>query len=170
VESGVNMALAVTVRFDFVDGKNKTSFTKIRVPNGFSIAQYGEFARAMGQLMSNISKARVTSSSITFSVPLDGLSLKLVASIFSDVAQKGYFAFSTLVSGFAKRLRLPTFDETKISVGSDSVDTADLAVAAFIAAMENGIVVTGGTISPCDERQNNIQSLIEAREVFRRKR
>jgi len=36
--------------------------------------------------------------------------------------------------------------------------------------MENGIVVTGGTIQPTDERVHDIASLSEAREVFRRKR
>jgi hypothetical protein len=164
------MALAVAVRFDFIDNKGKTSFTKIRVPNGFSIPQYTEFGLAMGQLVSNVSACRITSSSVTFSLSLSGLALKVVANVLADTAQKGYFAFLSAVNGFFKRVRIPTFDETKTNEASDTIDTLDADVAAFVAAMENGIVVTGGTIQPSTERMQDLVSLSDTREVFRRKR
>jgi len=164
------MPLAVTTRYDFIDAKGKTSFTKIRVPTGFSIGQYIEFILAMCQLIITNIGARITGASITFSISLAGLSLKTVAGALSDIAQKGYFAFTTTTNGFFKRLRIPTFDEANINADSDTISEVDVNVAAFIAAMENGIVVTGGTVQPTDERLHDIQSLSDAREVFRRKR
>jgi len=164
------MALAVTVRYDFVDEKNKTSFTKIRVPTGFSIAQYVEFGIAMAQFVANISSCTITGGSITFGIDLSGLGLKTAANSLADIAQKAYFAFNSAVTGFKKRLRIPTFDEAKVNAGTDSIDTVDAAVAAFTTAMTNGIVVTGGTIQPSTERGQDLTSLSEAREVFRRHR
>jgi len=164
------MPLAVTSRFDFIDEKGKTSFTKIRIPNGFSIAQYLEFAVAMAQLIATAVLTRITSVSITFSISLAGLTLKAVAAAVADVAQKGYFSFATTTNGFYKRFRIPTFDESKINAATDAVNELDGSVAALVAAMESGISVTGGTVQPTDERLHDIAALSEAREVFRRKR
>lgn len=164
------MVLAVTVRFDFIDDKGKTSFTKIRIPTGFTIAQYGEFGVAMGQFIANISTCRITGSSLSFNVDLSGLGLKALATVVSDTAQKGYFSFLSAATGFFKRIRIPTFDEGLVNQGSDGIDTVDPAVAAFTNAMVNGIVTTGGTVQPVTERGQDLVALNDAREVFRRKR
>ena len=164
------MALAVAVRFDFVDAKGKTSFTRVRIPTGFTISQYSEFVTGMGQFVSNISSCRISGASLTFNIDLSGLSLKGLPSSVADVAQKGYFSFLSAATGFYKRLRLPTFNETKVAANSDDIDTVDADVAAFTNAMANGIVTTGGTIQPQTERGYDLTSLSDAREVFRRKR
>lgn len=164
------MALAVTIRLQVVDSKGKTSFTKVRVPTGFSIPQYVEFAQGIAQLIGDLSVGSITSASLTFGVDLGGLGLKAVANVLADTAQKGYFAFASAVTGFFKRLRIPTFDEGKIAVGSDAISTSDPDVAAFITAMESGIVVTGGTVAPTTEREQDLVALTDAREVFRKKR
>lgn len=164
------MALAVSFRFDFIDVKGKTTFTKMRTPSTFSIAQYTEFAVAMGQIICNMIAVRLTGISATFTLDLSGLSLKAAATSVADVFQKGYFSFNSASTGFRKRLRIPTFDESKVGLGSDNIDTLDAAVAAFDAAMTNGIVVTGGTIQPVTERGHDLVSLNEAREVFQRHR
>jgi hypothetical protein len=163
------MALAVSVRFDFQDQKGKTSFTKVRVPNGFSIAQYTEFAQAMGQLFANLSSARVTGASFCVGLDLSGSTIKAVASGISDIAQKALIGFSTIVAGFRTKLKLPAFSETKVISGSDDIDQSDVDVAAFLTAMENGIVVTGGTVSPTDIRENDVVSTDYSREYFRKK-
>ena len=164
------MALAVAVRYDFVDEKGDTSFTKVRVPSTFSIAQYTEFVLALGQFIANMSSCRITGGSVTFTIDLSGLSLKASAATIADVFQKGYFSFNSAATGFFKRMRIPTLAESKVSSGSDNINTLDADVAAFVTAMNNGIVVTGGTISPTTERGHDLTSLNEAREVFRRKR
>lgn len=164
------MALAVAIRFDFQDEKGKTSFTKVRIPTTFSIGTVTAFAIALGQLISNISQCQITNISTTFAISLSGLSLKASASALADIAQKGYFAFRSAVTGFIKRLRIPTFDENNINAGSDTIDTLDTNVAAFITAMESGIAVTAATISPTTERMQDLTALDQAYEVFRRKR
>lgn len=164
------MALAVSVRFDFVDDKGKTSFTKVRVPTAWSIAQYIEFAEAMGQLYADAGTGAVTGASITFGVDISGLGLKGAAGATADIYEKARFQFNTALAGFKAFFRLPTWDETKTTIGSDVVDTADVDVAALIAAYENGIAVTGPlTIQPTDNRLNDVVSLQFAREVKRKK-
>lgn len=161
------MALAVSIRFDLVDAKNKASNTTIRVPNGFSIAQYIEFAQAMGQLISDLSQAQITRASFVVGLDLSSATIKASAGAFSDIAHKAYFGFQTAVAGFRSKMRLPTLDETKVNAASDTINQVDVDVAAYMTAMENGIIVTGGTISPSDARGNDIVSTDYAREVFR---
>jgi hypothetical protein len=163
------MALAVSIRFDFVDDKGKTSFTKVYVPNGFTIAQYVEFAQGFAQLLANASQAVVTRASVVFSMSLAGATIKATANFVSDIAQKAFFQFRTAVGGFFARMKIPAVKETLVNVGSDSIDVDDLNVAAFITAMENGIVSSGVTIQPVDDRGNDIVDTTIAREVFRKK-
>lgn len=163
------MALAVSVRFSFVDGKGKTSSTKIRVPNGFSINAYLEFAQAAADTISTAIDCRITSATICIGLDLAGATLKAAATAVADIAQKGQFIFNTAVNGFRKIFRLPTFDETKVLPNSDSLDEIDADMAAFITSMENGISVGGGlgSVSPCDQRENDISALSSTRELFR---
>lgn len=163
------MVLAVAVRFDLQDDKGKTSFTKIRVPNGFSISQFTEFVQGAAQLMANISTARITRAGFVVSLDLSGATIKGVASGLSDIAQKAMFGFSTVVGGFRTKLKLPCFSESKINAGTDTVDQSDADVAALITAMENGIAVTGGTVEPTDMRENDVNGTDYARELFRKK-
>lgn len=162
------MVLAVAVRFDFIDDKGKSSFTKVRVPTGFSIDQYGEFGVAMAQLIANISNCRITRASFVVGLDLSGATIKAVASGLSDIAQKALMGFSTVVAGLRTKLKLPALSEVKVNVGSDTLDQADPDVAAFITAMENGIAVTGGTVEPTDSRENDVITTDYARELFRK--
>jgi len=163
------MALAVAIRFDFLDGKGKTSSTKIRVPNGFTIAQYVEAAQAFAELISQFSQCQITNASITVGLDLSSATLRAAALLTSDIYHKARFQFATAVNGFRTAFNLPTFNEAKAVTGSDQIDQADIDVAALIAALENGIVVTGGTIAPTDHRTNDVVSIEHAREIFRKK-
>lgn len=162
------MPLAVSVRFDFVDSKNKTSFTKVRVPNGFALTDYQAFAVAMAQLMTNISVCRITRASVCIGLDLSGATLRAVATGTSDIAQKAFFQFRSVVPGFFNRVKIPTLNETKVPVGSDAIDQADVDVAAFTAAMTSGLTVTGGTIQPTDDREQDLTAVAFARELFRK--
>jgi len=163
------MALAVSVRFDFVDGEGEKSFTKIHVPTGFTIAQYTEFAQAMGQLLANLSDGAITGASFCVGINLSGATIKALVTTGADIAQKAMFGFGTILAGFRTKLKLPAFRTALITSGSDSVNQAHADIVAFTSAMENGIVVTGGTISPTDLRGNDVDSLNYARELFRKK-
>lgn len=162
------MAVAVSLRFQVVDSKGKSSFTKIRIPTGLTIPQYIEAGQAFGQLITNMQAGSITSVSATFAIDLSALGLKAAANSLADVAQKGYFAFSSAATKFFKRLRIPTFNEGLVAVGSDAIDTSDPAVAAFATAMTNGIVTAGGTIQPTTDRVQDLVALTDAREQFRK--
>lgn len=162
------MALAVTITYTFTDGKGHTSSTRVRVPTTFSLAQIAEFVPAMAQLIADLSQGELSAASAQFTVDLSGLGLKVAANALADVAEKAWFKFTSAVTGLKKMLRIPTYDETYTGAGSDAVDTADPDIAAFTAAMTNGIAVSGpATIQPTDSRGNDLVSTAEAREVKR---
>lgn len=163
------MALAVTARFDFIDAKGKTTFTKVRIPTGFALSDYIEAIQGIAQLIANLSTIQMTRASVCFGLSLSGATIKALPSGLSDRNQKGYFQFASL-PGFNARMKIPALSETKVVAGSDAIDTSDADVAAFVSAMETGVVVTGGTIQPCDARVNDISTLDYAREIFRRKK
>lgn len=164
------MAQAISIRIDFIDQKGKESHTKIRVPNGFTIADYVEFAEAVCQLVLNISTARITRASITFNVSLAGLGLKTVASSVSNVAVKLAMRFATAVSGFFAKTLIPSNDEGDEIAGSDNIDQSDTEVAALISAFEDGIAVTGGTVTFTNDREHDITAATEVKQQFRRRK
>lgn len=163
------MALALSIRFDFVDDKGKTSSTKLRVPVGFTLAQYQEFAEAAAQLFLNGSTGSITRASITLSVPIGSLGLKTVASSVSKVARKLYMQFNTIFTGFFGKTIFPSVLESKVIAGSDDIDQTDTDIAALVSALEDGIVVTGGTMQFTNGRGHDLQTLTEAKEQFRRR-
>ncbi len=167
------MALAVSVTFNFVDSKGKTSTTKIRVPTGFSVAQYTEFAIAAAQLLTNGSLAKITSVSFAVGVDLSGATIRSAAQGAADIAQKMLIVIRSSISGLFARLNIPTANEAKVLDSSDAFDTSDSAIAALITALEDGISVplpTTGTVTvtPRDRRENPLDTVSEVRETFRR--
>lgn len=161
------MALAITCRFDVIDDKGKPSFTKIRIPTGFDLADMLDFAVQAAQLLANIATTKVTRAGVCISLDLSTSTIKANPLTGADAAQKGFFGFATDLTGFRTKMRLPAFNETLVNSGSDTIDQTDTDVAAFLTAEEDGIVVTGGTISPCDNRENDVVSTDYAREIFR---
>lgn len=162
------MALAVTARFDFIDQKGKTSFTKVRIPTGFTFAQYVEFVQDAAQLIADTSVGILTGASFTVSMDLSGSVIKATADILSDVAEKALFQFGSAVSGFFSRLNLPAFNETYIPVGTDAVDTADPDIMDFTATMVDGIAITSGTLQPVTDRGDDLVSVDIAVEQFQK--
>lgn len=164
------MALAITIRFDFQDEAGHTSFTKLRVPTGPSLAQLIEFGQAAGQVWANASDAEITNISLTFTfTPPAGLKASAVALL--DIAQKAAFQFTTAVSGFFAKFRVPVVQDVKFVGGSDDLDVSDPLISPFITLIENGAVVTGpATILFTDGRANPISTLAFAVEQFRKKR
>lgn len=163
------MALAFRLVFVFTDDKGKSSTTSMRLPTGFSIADYQEFGEAAAQLLINASTGSLTRASVTFNVSLDGLGLKTVASSVSKVARKLFLQFTTAVTGFLGKTLFPSLAESKVLSGTDDVDQTDTDVAAVISAMEDGISVTGGTMTFTNGRGHDLVTAAEAKEQFRRR-
>lgn len=160
------MALAITVRFDFVDANGKKSFTEVPVPNGFSIAGYLEFATDMAQLITNISGCQVTSASLNVALDFSAATIKSVANTLADVAEKAHYIFSSAVAGFKRLFKIPTRLEVDETVGSDDMNQADVGQAFFIALLETGAAVTGGTVGFTDTYHNDLVSVQSARTVL----
>lgn len=87
----------------------------------------------------------------------------------SNVQEKGEFTFNTL-NAFLHSVGLPTFDETFVVAASRNIDTGAPLVAAFVTAMEDGIVVPSvATVIPTDSRGEDLTTLKSALERFRRR-
>lgn len=162
------MALAVTVNYTFTDAKGKSSMCKVRVPTGFSLTQYGEFAVAMGQLVANLSDGAITDISVGIPVNLSGATIRGAALSFADVAKKALFMAASSVSGLFAKFFIPTFDEANVTSGSDEINAADADIAAYVAVIESGITTGGETVQPIDVRGNDIADVTEMREIFRK--
>lgn len=162
------MALAVTINYSFIDAKGKSSSTKVRVPSGFSVAQYTEFAIAMGQLMSNLSDGSITEISVGIPVDLSGATIRAAANNVADVAKKALFMMTGAIAGLFSKIFVPTFDESNTTSGSDSIDRADPDISAFVAILETGVNVGGINVGPVDMRENAITTVTDQREIFRK--
>jgi hypothetical protein len=157
------MARAIDVTFTIRDGKNKTSKTVVHVPTGFSIAQYGEFAVAMGQVIANLLDGEIMDISVSIPINLSGATIRAVAQVTADIAKKVIFGLGSAVAGLFSRQSIPTYDEENHTLaGSDQLDFADPDVAAYIALLE-----TGSGTAPVDARNNDITDVTYGREVFR---
>lgn len=157
--------VAAQIVYSVVDDDGDVGTTAINIPSGFSLSQIGEFGTAMATLLDAVLGGKVTNAELSVSVDLSALTSNTALST-SDVEEIGSFAFET-AGGFPVRVNIPAIDELMVLSGSDDLDQADLDIAAFIAAMENGIAVTGGTVSPTDVAEDDIVNTLSARERFR---
>lgn len=158
------MALAVTVNFTITDAKGKSAVTKVRVPTGFSLADYSQFAIAMGNLIAAVSDGVITDISVGIPLSLSGATIRAVANTTADIAKKALLNAASAIAGLFTRYNIPTYNEAKTVDGSDEIDTSDPDVSALIAVYESG---AGGT-APVDARENDISDITTAREIFRK--
>lgn len=163
------MAAALEILFSIRDGKGKASTTSIKIPSTTAISDAILFAKEMAKLMDPLIRGNITRIGIALTVDLPG-TLAVSSQDDADVEEGVRFQFRTN-GGYYTGLRLPTIDEANIVVGSDAVDEADAAVAAFINAMVSGIDLTavgspGVTVGPCDARDDGIVAFEFGREQF----
>lgn len=159
------MPLAAQIIYTATDDSGERGTTAINVPNGFSLTQYGEFGSAMATLLDALLGGRIESAEICFGFDISTLTSN-IAVANSDVEEIGSFVFETGI-GTTVRVNVPGIDESVVAPGSDDIDQADVAVAAFLSVMEDGIATGGGTISPCDKGEEDIINTVFARERFR---
>jgi hypothetical protein len=153
------MAKPIEIFFQVTDVKGDKSTVTIPIPIT-SIDDAPGFGTAMAAILAPLINGALTDAG--FSVPVSYVAWG-AANALSDVQEKARFAFRT-ITGFLKRVSLPAFLEDLFSPGSKSVNTADLDVAAFITAMEDGVLVGGNTVQPCDghgDSLTNVESAVE---------
>ena len=160
------MALAVKIIFTIQDNKGKISTTEVKIPTGISIGNMIEFAQDLAVLIDAITNGQIIGVSLAIGVDTAGLGLTAAPGSTADVEEKGSFQFFT-ESGFYTSVNVPCISDSDVVSGSDVLDTADADIAAFIAAMTSGLVLTDtSTVQPCDSREDDITSLVFARERF----
>lgn len=160
------MAVAgVEVVYTIRDRKDKTAETTIYAPSGFTKAEYAGFAGFMAEVIDGLLSGKVDTADIGFAVDIAALTGN-TADPASDVEETGEFQFATS-EGRNVMLTVPALNELLVLTGTDELDPAAAAVAAVIAMMESGLVVSATTIQPTDVAEIDITTTVYAVERFR---
>lgn len=154
------MAIPVTVSFTITDGKGEQSTLGIHLPSGTTVADAQTFVSGMDNLLAAIIDGGIAQASVT--VPLSTEFLLSAAGVNSDVQEKALFVWKAINSASKASLSVPTILESVFVAGSKLIDVTNVDVAAFLAAMLNGI--TG--ISPVNIADVDLSQLITAREAW----
>lgn len=159
------MTVAFEIVYEYTDASGDKAESAIRLVTNLTLVNYIDFARAMGVLVNNIVGGIVSRAGLRVAVDVSALTSNVVDTT-SDVEDVGAFQYAT-VDNRPVRVNVPGIVEAKVLAGSDDLDTADPAIAALNTAMVSGIAVTAATISPTDQAEDDITTLIFARERFR---
>lgn len=140
--------------------------TSIQVLDATTLAQLNAFAPLWATALNDLTWGVIRSVFALVKVPISTLTDNL-GSLTADVEHIGKFQFKT-TEGVPVNVNIPCLDEGALgNFASDVLDQTDPSVADFIAAMESGLAVTGGTIVPCDIGGIPIDHVVFAREAFR---
>lgn len=160
------MALAPTIEYTIRDGDSDPATTSVHVPIGSTLANYGEFAVEHAQTIEAVILG-VFDPLATLSIPVSVAALtNNTAEPASDVEQISQFSFLD-ANGEDFILNVPGRNELDVVIGTDTLDEADVEIAALITMMEDGIAVTGGTIVPSSIAESDLVSLNFARKSTR---
>lgn len=148
------------------DRSGTQATTSVHVLDASTMANLATFAPAWATALNDFIFGKILSMIAKFFPSVTGLTNNTLLDT-SDVEHVGKFVFRSQTNTLVE-VNIPCLDEAAVSAySSDSLDLANTEVAAFVAAMETGIAVTGGTISPCDIGEVSIASVQFARESFR---
>jgi hypothetical protein len=157
--------MADRIQYTLTDEAGHTASFGVDVPDTFTLAQYDEFAAAYAILVDDIVGGIVSKAVLKRSVDIGDLTDNSVGAV-SDIEDIGAFSFRT--AAFRRvRVNVPGILESLVIPNSKELDLAEPAVAAIITAMQNGIAVTGGTITPSDIQEDDIVGFESALERFR---
>lgn len=164
--------MTYAILYSIEDEKGKRSTTEIKLPGATAYDDVRIFAAQMAPLIDALITGAIVRIGISDTLDLPG-GLAAAPAANSDVEEGGRFQWRTN-GGYYTGLRLPTFDEAMINAGSRDVNLADTDVAAFLAAMKDGIDLVSeggsGVIQPSDYRDDDITALEFAREQFQSSR
>lgn len=148
------------------DRSGDEATTSVWVLDASTIANLNTFAPLWATAMNDIILGVIRSVFAIIRPSITGLTSNVLEPT-ADIEHKGKFLFVSQI-GTKVEINIPCLDEVAVNAyGSDTIDQSIAEVAAFIAAMESGVTVTGGTISPCDIGESSIASTRFARESFK---
>lgn len=159
------MAEPIEVTGTYRDQANKDSTNTVYIADGLSLAQITEGLQAFASLVDDVVTTILRGLSFTVSIDISALTGN-ISSADSDVEEVAEY-ISTTAAGREVVLNLPATNDTQSALGSDDLDQTDVNVADLISMLEDGLATTGGTIIPCDVDENDIVSVVTARERVR---
>ena len=159
--------MAVTeMVFEIEDASGDKASTSVKVDAATTVTLMTGFVQGFATALNNIIGGKILSAAAFLGVDISALTGNLIDGD-SDVEHVAKFEFLSS-GGFRVKVNIPAMDETTLfATSSDSLNQAQTDVAAFIAAMEDGISVTGALIQPCDIGESDLTNVVFARESFR---
>ena len=159
--------MPLQIVYEVEDASGDKASTEIKVGGNQVLTNVTDFAATYATAMNNIIRGIIRSAIAYLFPDISGL-IGNVATTTSDVEHIGKFEFIA-INGIRVKVNIPAIDEQLVeATSSDSINQSEVNVAAFLAAMETGIAVSGGvTIAPCDIGESSISDTVFAREAFR---
>jgi hypothetical protein len=158
--------MAIEIVYEVEDRSGTMGSTSVRVAGTPTVVQLNGFGAGFATALNNIIGGVIRAAAAFFRADVSGITGN-VASSASDVEHIAKFEFLT-TGGNRMKVNVPAMDSNIIGgIGSDTLDQLNPQVAAFTAAMINGINVTGAVIQPCDIGEDSLTDVIFAREAFR---
>jgi hypothetical protein len=158
--------MPVEIVYEIEDADGDTGSTSVRVGGEPTIAGLNGFGAGWATALNNVIGGVIRSAVAYLLTDISGLVGNLIGAN-SDVEHIGKFEFLT-AGGNRVKVNIPCLDEVTLgATTSDDLNQAAPSVAAFLAAMENGISVSGALIQPCDVGESSIVDTVFAREAFR---
>lgn len=158
--------MAIEIIFRIADASGDEASTSVRIGGIPTNAQLNGFGAGWATALNNVIAGKIMGAIAKVLVNITGLTSNLLSGN-ADREHVGKFVFVT-GAGTLVECNIPCLSEIAIgATTSDSLNQAQPDVAAFIAAMEDGVAVTAALIQPCDEGEEDITGTKFAREAFR---
>jgi hypothetical protein len=159
------MAIPNTVTLTIRDRSGDIGKASFFVQPAFSLAQFNEMAELLANATDAVVGGVIEGANMRLPADITAITGNTVGAT-SDVGDVGQLQFRT-VENRPVRVNIPGISESLVAANSDDLDTAAPAMAALLAAFEDGLTVIGGTMSPCNRGEDDITVTEFARERFR---
>jgi hypothetical protein len=154
--------MAIQVALTIEDAKGKSSHMFVNLPSATTVTNWALFVDAWALAIDAVTAGKITNLGVCYRVGLPG-GLKAIANAASDVEEGARLAFRT-ANNWVTKFRIPTFLESKLLAGTKQLDLTDGDVDAVVDMMIDGEAIGGA--EPCDEREDDVESIEVARELF----
>jgi len=160
------MPIPYGIKVQIRDRSGDKATTEFLVTNTHTLIQYNLAIESLVEALDSVIGGVIEKAVLNIPVDMSAL-INNTALGASDVGDLGQFAFRTGDNRPVK-MNVPGLIETLVASDSDDINQAQADVAAFITAMEDGILVTGSIlVAPSNIGESDITTISYARERFR---
>lgn len=157
--------MPIEIVYTIEDRKGKQATTSTRIADATTETQVTAFATGFASLMDAITRGIIRAITAVYKVDISALANN-APSASSDVEEIGAFEFVT-AQGNRVKLNIPAINENLVVNETGELDLTQTAIANIVTMMEDGLAVTGGTVTPCDIGEDDIVGTLVARERSR---